>query len=80
MTFTKWLETFITEKGLDLEMRFNVEGASGNNSIPLGCVVEAMKSAPAREQSAIKDMIVKIDFRNGDVAHYFGHLAQALAI
>lgn len=80
MTFTKWLDTFITEKGLDLEQAFTVKGKSGDNFIPLGCVIDAIKSAPAREQSAIKDMVVKIDFRNGNVCHYFAHLAQAIAI
>jgi len=80
MTFTKWLDTFTTEKDLDMEQVFAVEGASGTNHIPLGCVVEAIKSAPAHEQRGIKDMIVRIDFRNGDVCHYFRHLAQAIAI
>jgi hypothetical protein len=80
MTFTKWLETFTTEKNLDLEQVFAVEGKSGTNHIPLGCVIEAIKSAPSSEQAGIKSMIVKIDFRNGDVCHYFKHLAQAIAI
>lgn len=80
MTFTKWLDTFTTEKGLDIEQVFTVKGSSGDNMIPLGCVLDAIKSAPAREQNAIKDMIMKIDFRNGDVCHYFAHLAQAIAI
>lgn len=80
MTFTKWLETFVSEKGLDLEQIFQVEGKSGANFIPLACVVDAIKSAPAHEQAGIKSMIVKIDFRNGDVCHYFKHLAQAIAI
>jgi hypothetical protein len=80
MTFTKWLETFISEKGLDLEQVFTVNGKSGPNYIPLACVVDAIKSAPSQEQAGIKTMIVKIDFRNGDVCHYFKHLAQAIAI
>lgn len=80
MTFTKWLDTFTTEKNLDMEQVFTVKGRSGDNHIPLGCVIDAIKSAPAREQNGIKDMIVKIDFRNGDVYHYFAHLAQAIAI
>jgi hypothetical protein len=80
MTFAKWLDTFTAEKGLDMEQVFNVAGASGNNSIPLGCVIEAIKSAPAHEQAGIKSMIVKIDFRNGDVCRYFAHLAQAIAL
>lgn len=80
MSFAKWLDTFTAEKGLDLEQVFTVKGASGENHIPLGCVVEAIKSAPAHEQVGIKNMIVKIDFRNGDVTRYFAHLAQAIAI
>lgn len=79
-TFTKWLDTFTAEKQLDTERTFEVAGASGLNVIPLGCVLDAIKAAPAHEQNGIKDMLVRIDFRNGDVNHYFGHLAQALAI
>jgi hypothetical protein len=78
--FTKWLDRLVEEKELDTEQAFEVTGPSGYNRIPLGCVIEAIKSAPAHEQASIKSMIVKIDFRNGNVAHYFGHLAQALAI
>lgn len=80
MTFTKWLNTFVSEKNLDTEQMFTVEGKSGANHIPLGCVLDAIKSAPASEQAGIKSMIVKIDFRNGDVCHYFKHLAQAIAL
>lgn len=79
-TFTKWLDTFTSEKGLDTEQMFVVNGKSGENHIPLGCVLEAIKSAPTHEQAGIKSMIVKIDFRNGDVTKYFAHLAQAIAI
>jgi len=80
MTFTKWLDTFTTEKGLDLEQVFTVAGPSGENHIPLGCVLDAIKQAPAHEQVAIKSKIVQIDFRNGDVCHFFKHLAGALAL
>ena len=78
--FTHWIDTFIAEKGVDLEQTFDVEGASGVNVMPYGIVIEAIKSASPREQAAIKTTIVKIDFVNGDVRHYFRHLAQAIAI
>lgn len=45
MTFTKWLETFVSEKNLDTEQVFTVTGKSGPNYIPLGCVLDAIKSA-----------------------------------
>jgi len=80
MTFDKWLDTLIEEKGYDTEHRFEVQGESGSNSIPLGCVAEAMKTAPATEQKAIKNMLVKIDFKNGDCLDYFRHLAWAIAL
>ena len=78
-SFKNWIETFIDEKGIDAEQVLVVEGKSGPNHIPVGCLVEAMLQAPANEQRGIKDMIVRIDFRNGDVLHYFRHLAQAIA-
>ena len=79
MTFATWLDTFIEEKGIDLERTFEVEGAGGLNIIPLGCVVEAIKQTCKAEQAKIKSTIVKIDFMNGDVCHFFNHLAKALA-
>ena len=78
--FSKWLDTFIEEKELDTEATFEVNGPSGTNFIPLGCVVEAIKQAPAQEQKRIKAAIVRIDFFNGDVRDYFKHLAGAIAI
>lgn len=80
MAFSKWIDLLISEKGYDLEQRFHVDGPSGENSIPLGCVVEGMKDAPASEKKAIKNMLVRIDFANGDCLDFFRHCAGALAI
>jgi hypothetical protein len=78
--FNNWLDTFIQEKGIDLEQRFDVEGPVwGTNSFDYGVIVEHIKIAGKDEQNEIRDTIVKIDFANGDVKHYFRHLAQALA-
>ncbi len=80
MKFEKWLETFIEEKGFDREYRFELDGQSGINSIPLNCVVDAIKKAPKDERDNIKTTLVKIDLANGDCLDYFRHLAQALAV
>jgi hypothetical protein len=78
--FSAWLNTFIDEKGIDRETVLEVESENGTaNAIPVGCLLEAMEAAPAHEQAAIKSMIIKIDFVNGDVLHYFSHLARAIA-
>ncbi len=79
-TFTTWFDTFIEEKGIDLEQTFSVEGPSGENIMPVGTVIEAIKMAPADEQGFIKHTLVRIDFHNGDPVHFFQHLAHALAI
>lgn len=79
MRFNKWLNTFIDEKGIDREEMFEVEGPSGTNFMQYGVVIEHMEIAPAHEQAAIKNMLAKIDFRNGDVKHFLRHLGQAIA-
>jgi len=79
MNFNTYIDTFIDEKGLNRDYTFEVEGTSGTNWIPLEVVVEHMKIAPKHEQAQIKTMIVKIDFMNGNVMHFFNHLAKAIA-
>lgn len=78
--FARWIDTFVDEKGLDREHRFEIDTDDfwGHHSIPLGVVVDAAKSAQAFEQDQIKKMFVTIDFKNGDVLHFFEHLARGL--
>lgn len=80
MNFATWIDTLVSEKGLDLEKDIEVEGESGLNWIPLQVVIEAIKKAIPAHQKGIKTTLVKIDFANGDVMHFFNHLAKALAI
>jgi len=79
MNFTKWLNTFVDEKGIDREQIIEAEGPRGMNFIPVECLLQEIIQAPLHEREAIKNMIVKIDFLNGDVMHYFKHLAHAIA-
>lgn len=79
MKFEKWLDTLVEEKGIDLDEMFEINKTQ-LNIMSYGVVVEAIKTTGTAEQQAIKNMLVKIDFMNGDVKHYFRHLAQALAI
>ena len=77
--FENWLNKFIEEKDFDLEMIFEVEGRSGMNMMPYAQVIDAILATNEQEQNAIKSTLVQIDFRNGDIGHYFRHLAQAIA-
>lgn len=76
-SFTKWFETFLSEKNLPFAS-WEIEGEDGTHFIDSDVVVESIKSAPINEQVGIKNVIVKIDFANGDVNHFFKHLAGAL--
>lgn len=78
-TFASWLDTLISEKGIDLEDTFEFDLNGEFHVMPYGVVIEAMKAAPKHEQAGIKNMIVKIDFANGDVSDYLRHLGKGLA-
>ena len=77
-SFNQWLDTFIQEKGIDLDYTFTIEDDGVTHIFELGNIIENIKTTSKEEQNAIKDMIVKIDFNNGDVVDYFKHLAKAL--
>lgn len=79
--FNTWLDALIEEKGIHVEsIEFEKMGKSGMNIIPLGVVIEHIKIASKEEQKQIKTTLVKIDFLNGDICHFFNHLAGAIAI
>lgn len=83
MTFAKWIDTFLEEKGIEGDDMIVAEGPSGANHIPIECLVEAMKAAPAGEQDGIKAMLVRIDYDapgRQAVLDYLAHLGRAIAI
>lgn len=71
--------TFFNEKNLDFQY-YTVNSPNGTpNLIPSTVVIDAIKHTKGQEAGKIKDMLIKIDFFNGDVHNYLQHLAQALA-
>lgn len=77
-TFDNWLDNFIKEKEIDLDETFTIESNRQAHIFEIGNIIENIKATSSKEQNEIKDMIVKIDFHNGDVVDYFKHLAKAL--
>jgi len=74
-----YFERLIEEKGISEQM-LEVEGYSGTNMIPIEVLIDYILIAPAHEQEAIKNTLIKIDFLNGDIVDYFKHLAKAIAL
>lgn len=75
--FNEWLDTLIEEKGVDIEEVFVVE-AGLYEDMTYGCVIDAIKNTSKIEQQKIQNILVKIDFQNGDIKHFLRHLAKAL--
>ena len=75
--FTKWFNTFLSEKNLPCKS-WDITVGDTFHIIDSDVVIEAIKNAPAHEQKGIKNMLVRIDFQNGDVLRYFKHLAHGL--
>lgn len=73
-----WFDTFLDEKNLPYVVWEIVDRAGMTHFIDSDAVIETIQNAPAEEQKKIKDIIVKIDFHNGDVNHFFRHLAEGM--
>ena len=70
--------TFFNEKNLDFQY-YTVNSPNGTpNIIPSTVVIDAIKNTKGEEAAKIKDMLIKIDFFNGNIHNYLQHLAQAL--
>lgn len=78
ISFNNWLDTFIDEKGILLDDTFEIDENGTFHIFEIGNIVENIKATSQKEQAEIKDMLVKIDFYNGDIVDYFKHLARAL--
>lgn len=79
-SFKTWLDTFIEEKNLNMEDSFEIEKDGNLNIFSYKSVYEYILISTPEEKKNIKNTIVKIDFLNGDVLHFFRHLAKAIAI
>ena len=73
-SFTDWFNTFITEKNVDLSEPLT---AKCGGMVQTGAVATGILRTTRKEQAAIKHTLVAIDFKNGDVMHFFRHLAMA---
>ena len=70
----KYLEALITEKGKSLEDCIPLDGHIGLTwQMLVDFIVEAREY-----HKQIRNTLVQIDFRNGDVFHYLTHLAEGM--
>ena len=77
--FKNWIDTFIEEKDLPMEDTFTIDKNGTMNIMSYKTIYEHMLIANKQEQEQIKNMIVKIDFLNGNILDFFQHLGKAIA-
>ena len=75
----QYFRTLVEEKGIDLQTIIEVEGESGMNFIPLEMVIIFLEGAGKNTQNTAMNHLTKIDFHNGDVMHFFTHVAKFMA-
>lgn len=75
MNFNKWLDTFLEEKQL-APQTWDIEHNGTLHMVESEHIIKVIKVASKEEQAKIKNIIVAIDFKNGDVNHFLEHLAN----
>jgi len=77
--FTKWLDTFLEEKGIDLDTFINIQSENKISMVQYANIVEFIKNNTSKEtQEVIKNTLVKIDFANASVEKYLQWLGEKI--
>ena len=74
---SQYLVDLLTEKGLmsSTEQEMKIDGHFG---LTFGNQIDFICSAPNEIMSQIRNTFVKIDFKNGDVNHYWNYLTEGM--
>ena len=77
--FKKYLYDLIEEKGIDLESDVRITMIDPEYTHHMGFtylyLIDELCDMPAKIQDKIRDTLIKIDYRNGDVFHYLDFLS-----
>lgn len=80
MEFAKWLDTLVDEKDLDVFESIEVTTVDGTlHLVELAVVLDFLKSSNQEEKDQVKKTLVQIDFKGGDIMHFFTYVAQFIA-
>lgn len=71
----RYLVDLIVEKGRDLDSEIGLDGHIG---LTWEMLVDFICGCDSATQGQIRNMLVRIDFKNGDVFHYLAFLANGM--
>ena len=81
LIFNEWLDIFLKEKGLSqANPILRVTANESYTLMNLNDLTEIIKDSMPDEQKTIKNMLVYIDFNNGDVVDYYKHLLRCYTV
>lgn len=72
----KWLETFLREKEIQYTV-YDIQIDNEIHIIDIDAIITLISQATRLEQILIQQTLIEIDYFNGDIHHYFKHLAKA---
>jgi len=72
-----YLTNLLTEKGITNSI-YNDMTIDGHFGLTYEMQIDFICSCPKSMQSKIKETFVMIDFKNGDVMHFWNHLTQGM--
>lgn len=75
-----YLNRFFAEKQIPFAVFEKTDKAGNLHVIENGVVIEHIAQTTGTERAQIENIIRKIDFHNGDLNHFFAHLAGAIAL
>ena len=75
-----YIKTLLEEKGISLNHTFEIEsdGVFGNHHVPMEVLIEFIDSLSPTIQGQIKNKLVMIDFKNGNVLHFLEYLSKGM--
>lgn len=74
-TMKTYLTDLLTEKGIDITEDMPIDGHFG---LTYEMQIDFIASVPSEIQEQIRRTFVTIDFKNGDVMHYWQHLTNGM--
>ena len=74
-----YLNRFFAEKEIDSVVFEKVDRFGDLHILNTEVVIEHISLTSGNERKQIEGIIRKIDFHNGDLNHFFAHLAEAIA-
>lgn len=80
MNISQYLITLLTEKGIYLgyNIRIKSDSVFGDHTIPLLVLIEFIENLDPNSQKKIRETLVRIDFQNGNILHFFKFLAEGM--